>query len=102
MKNISIRLQEDFMKEAEKLAKFETTDKSMIIREALERGLAEIKLEAAIDGFVKEKLSISEAADMAGLGVGEIMDELTKRGIKQKFTITDIRGSLKTSLKIVK
>src|SRR3989344_1408450 len=102
MKNISIRLKEDFMKEAERLAKLEMVDKSTIIREALEKGFAEIKLEIAIEMFSKGKISTTEAAEIAELSVGEMMDELVRRGIRPNITKEDIMDSLEHALKIVK
>ena len=101
MKNISIRLREDFMKEAEKLAKLELVDKSVIIREALEEGFIDVKLKIAIEMFTKGKASTSEAAEIADLSIGEMMDELVKRGIKPDITKEDIKGSLEKALKIV-
>lgn len=102
MKNVSIRLRGDFMKEAERLAKLETVDKSVIIREALEKGLADVKLEIAIEIFSKGKASTSETAEIAGLSIGEVMDELVKRGVKPNITKEDIKGSLERALKVVK
>ena len=102
MKNVSIRLREDFMKEAEKLAELELVDKSVIIREALEEGFLDVKLKVAIEMFSKGKSSANEAAEIAGLSVGEMMDELVKRGIKPNITKEDLKGSLEKALKIVK
>lgn len=102
MKNISIRLREDFMKDAEELAKLEFVDKSSIIREALEEGLESVKLKTAIEMFNKGKASTSEAAEIAGLSVGEMMDELSKRGIKPDITKDDIKGNLERALKAIK
>ena len=102
MKNISIRLNENFMKEAERLAKLELVDKSAIIREALEKGFADIKLKIAIGMFSKGKASTSEAAEIADLSIGEMMDELAKRGIRPEITKEDIIKSLERALKILK
>lgn len=102
MKSVSIRLKEDFMKEAEKLAELEMVDKSIIIREALEKGMADVKLEIALDLFTKGKASTSEAAEIASLSVGEMMDEIVKRGLKPNITKEDIKGSLEKAMKIVK
>lgn len=102
MKNVSVRLREDFMKEAEKLSKLEAVDKSAIIREALEKGFSEVKLEIALDRFSKGKASTSEAAKIADLSIGEMMDELVKRGLKPKITKEDLEGSLERALKVVK
>ena len=102
MKNVSIRLQKEFMEEAEKLAKLEMVDKSAIIREALEKGFAEIKLKTALKLFSEGKASTSEAAKVSGLSVGELMDELVKRGIRPSITKEDLAGSLERALKLVK
>ena len=102
MKSISIRLREDFMKEAQKLAQLEMVDKSTIMREALEKGFADIKLEIALENFSKGKVSTSEAAKIADLSIGEMMDEIVKRGLKQQLTMDDMKGSLERALKVVK
>jgi len=102
MRNISLRTSEKIMKEAEKLAKLEYVDKSTVLREALERGLEDIKLEVAIKLFVKGKISTSEAANIADISVGEMMDEFVKRGIKPDITEKDLMGSLETALKELK
>ena len=102
MKNISIRLNENFMKEAQKLAELEMVDKSSIIREALEKGFTEMKLETAIEMFRKGKSSTGEAAEIAGLSIGEMMDEITKRGLKPNITKDYLKGSLERAMRIIK
>ena len=102
MENVSIRLQKNFMREAEKLAKLTMVDKSAIIREALDKGFADVKLKIAVELFTGSKASTSEAAEISGLSVGELMDELVKRGIKPAITKEDLAGSLERALKIVK
>ena len=102
MKNISVRLNEEFMKEAQRLAELEMVDKSIIIREALEKGFEEIRLESALDIFRKGKASTSEAAEIAGLSIGEMMDEIVKRGLKPNTTKEDLKGSLERAMKAVK
>ena len=102
MKIFSIRLKEDLMEEAQKLAELEMVDKSLIIREALEKGFSEVKLKIALEMFSKSKASTSEAAQIAGLSVGEMMDEIVKRGLKSNITKEDLKGSLERALKAVK
>ena len=52
------------------------------------------KIKAAIEMFDKNKASTSEAAEIAGLSVGEMMDELGKGGIKPGITKENLKGSL--------
>ena len=72
------------------------------IREALEKGFAEVKLKAAVELFSEGKVSTSEAAEVAGLSVGELMDELVRRGVKPSISREDLVGSLERALKAVK
>lgn len=99
MKNISFRANEDIMREVEKLAKLEYTDKSLVLREALEMGLEEMKLKTALRLFAEGKASTSEAAEIADISVGEMMDKLTARGIKPDIDEADLKGSLETAMK---
>ena len=102
MKSVSIRLKDGFIKDAKKLAELSNVDESIVIRQALEKGLAEVKLEIALEKFSEGKISTSEAADIAGLSVGELMDEVAKRGIRQIVSLDDIQGSLQRALKAVR
>ena len=102
MENVSIRMHKRFMKEAEKLARIAMVDKSTIIREALDKGFAGVRLKIATELFGEGKVSTSEAAEISGLSVGELMDEVVKRGLKLSITREDLAGSLERALKIVK
>ena len=101
MKNVSVRLNKEILKEAEVLAKIEKVDTSVIIREALEKGFAEIKLKTALRLFTKGKISTSEAAKIADLSIGEMMDEIVKSGLKQDFLKENIKSDFKKALKVI-
>ena len=65
MKMFSLRASEDTLKEAERLSRIAGVDKSLVLREALEKGLAKIRLETAIKLFSEGKLSLTEASNTA-------------------------------------
>jgi len=102
MKIFSLRASEEILKEVDKLSKIAKVDKSLIVREALERGLEKVRLEEAINLFTEGKLALSEAANTAGISVGEMMEKLKERGIHSKITIEDLHGTLKDALKVLK
>ena len=60
------------------------------------------KLKTAIGMFSKGKASTSEAVEIAGLSISEIMNEFSNRGIKPDITKEDIKGSLDRALKVIK
>lgn len=101
LKQISLRIPKALIEEAIKLGKFEHLEKSLILRQALQRGIEELKEETAIELYKKEKLSISEAAKLAGIGVGEFMDLLVKSGVKSALTIEEFKREQKIALDLV-
>lgn len=93
MKLISLRASDEMLREIEKLAKVEYTDKSTILRESLERGLAEKRLEIAMKFFAEGKFSTGEAAEFAGISAGEFMDAAVKRGLRSEISAEDLKGN---------
>ncbi len=102
MKMFSLRASEDLLKEVDRLAKVSKVDKSLVLREALEKGFEKVRLETAIKLFSEERLTVSEAANLAGISVGEMMSELRKVGISSGITQEEIEGSLKLALDVIK
>lgn len=102
MKMFSLRASEEVLKEAERLSRVGKVDKSLILREALEKGLEKVSLETSMKLFSEGKLTVSEAANLAGLSVGEMMDKLREFGISSRIAIEDLEGSFEEALKVFK
>ena len=96
-----MRIPEETYGIIEKLSKLEKTEKSAVIREALEKGLNKIKKDVAIELYRENELSISEAASLADVSVPEIMEVLMQHGIKSKMTIKDLEEGKKTAEEII-
>lgn len=101
MKNLSLRIPEEVVDETKILIKYEHLEQSVILREALKIGLDELKKKTAIELFSEGKITISEAASIAGVSVGEMMEILTKLGIKSGIELKDVKNSLKNALKSI-
>ncbi|HIE14937.1 TPA: hypothetical protein EYP70_06660 [Candidatus Bathyarchaeota archaeon] len=80
MKVKTIRLREDRIREIEKMAEQEGKQVSEILREIVERGFREYKIERAIEKYQRGLLSQGAAAEEAGLTIQEFHQELRKRG----------------------
>jgi len=102
MKLFSLRASEKTLKEADRLSRIAKVEKSIILREALEKGLEKVRLEESIKLFTEGKLAVSEAANTAGISVGEMMEKLKERGISSRITKEDLEGTLQNALKIIK
>ncbi len=102
MKMFSLRTPENTLREAERLSKIAKVDKSLVLREALEKGLEKIRLETAIKLFSEGKLSLTEASNTAGISAGEMMDKLREAGINSKITLEELKGTLSKAYKVLK
>lgn len=91
MKQISLRIEEELVEKTEELSELEKLERSVILRKALERGVEDLAKEAVVELYRKDKISLSEAADLSGLGAGELLELLREHGIKSKITHEDFK-----------
>lgn len=96
-RNVSVRLDEDLVREVDELAAMENIDRSQLLRYVFKQGLEQHRLELAITRYAEGELSVSEAADLAGVAVGEFMDKLVERGIQADLSITELEDSLENA-----
>lgn len=97
----SIRLDKKDTKKAKELAQLLNFDQSIVMRQAFEAGLKKFSLETALQLYAEERLSLSEAAAVAELSIGEFMETLVKRGIRQEIPKEFLEESLKNAKKLV-
>jgi len=84
MKVITIRIQDDLLKEIDSLAKEMGVDRSDVIRMLLMKSLREEKISRALRMYVNDEVSLERAAEIAGIPLADFIIELIKRGIIHK------------------
>ena len=94
MKVKTIRLREGIIQEIEKIAKEEGKHISEVLREIVDRGLREYKIERAIEKYQRGLLSQGAAAEEAGLTIQEFHQELKKRGFTLRMDVELIKAEL--------
>lgn len=92
--SIGIRIPKKLLKIVEEKAGEEDVDRSTIIRQLISKGVREYKKEKAANLYKEGKLSISGAAELAGLTIREMMDYLIERGYRSKYTYEDLRKEI--------
>jgi predicted HTH domain antitoxin len=78
----------------EQLRQYELVEEELLLKQALNYGMAELRKEYALKLFSQGRLSISEGAELAGLSVGEYLELLVSRGIKSQVTLKDYEEGL--------
>lgn len=88
------------MEETENLAKERLEDRSTVVRELLEGAIRKSKVDEAVQLYKENKATLSGAALVAQLSVGEMMEELVRKGVKSNMTLEDYKESLATAFKL--
>jgi predicted HTH domain antitoxin len=96
-----LEIPKEMKERIEEIMRYEPLDESLIVLQALRYGLVEMKKELAIRLFSEERVTISEAAKLAEKSVGEMMEVLSRRGIKSKITLEDFGEGLENALELV-
>lgn len=87
---VSVRIDEDDIVEIDKLSKLEKKTKSNILREVLEKGIKEKKLEIALEKFRNNEATAMKAARMADVPLTQFMDILVQKGIDFHYGIKEL------------
>ena len=92
---VSARLPKERVRLLEKIAKEEKVDKSTILDRALEHYMREWKLKKAIESYREGMVTLSRAAEIAGVSVWEMIDILAQRKIQSQYDVEDLEEDLK-------
>ena len=82
---MTVRLPQEDLRIIGEISKKQKKDKSTTVRELVELG----RIYLAITQYQENKISIGRASEIAGLPISEMMDLISKAGIKSKLEIED-------------
>lgn len=87
---VSVRIDKSELKEINEISKLEKKTKSSVLREVLEKGIKEKKLEMALEKFRKNEISIGKAARIAEMPLTQFMDVLVEKKIDFHYGIKEL------------
>ncbi|MBD3255484.1 MAG: hypothetical protein GF383_10345 [Candidatus Lokiarchaeota archaeon] len=96
---ISIVLPDDLKEEIDKLREIHKEDQSSYIRKLLWKSIAQEKLDYALNEYLKDKVSLGRAAELAGISIWEMLDELKKRNITLRYKLSEAELEIEKILK---
>jgi len=92
---IGIRFDESFLKKIEKLSRDEASDRSSILRKLIYLGYRDFIKQKALKEYLRERVSISKAAQMAEMSVWEMEKYLVEEGYKSSYSVEDLDEEMK-------
>ena len=88
---ISVRIYRPELKEIERLSRLEKKTRSSVLREVLEKGIKEKRVEIALEKFRNNEATAWKAAKIAGIPLTQFMDILVKKVIDFHYGIKELR-----------
>lgn len=88
---VSVRIDKPELKEIEEISKLEKKTKSNVLREVLEKGIMEKKLDIALEKFRSNEATAWKAARIANIPLTKFMDILVQKGIDFHYGIKELR-----------
>lgn len=77
----SVRLPDDLLEGLDDLAHRQHTDRSVVLRRALEMGLRDLRLDQAIASYQEGRWTAWRCASEARVTLWELVEELRRRGL---------------------
>lgn len=91
---IGIRLPKDVLKQIEELGKEEMDDRSTIIRKLVMIGYKDVVRKKAAEKYLEGRITISQAAHLAGMTVWEMEKYLVDCGFKSSYSVEDLQKEM--------
>ena len=92
---ISARVSKERIELVEAIARAEKVDRSTVLDRALEHYTQEWRLQKALKSYMEGHVTLSRAAEVAGLSIWEMIDVIDKRRISPQYDIEDLEDDLK-------
>ena len=95
---ISVRIPKKELKEIENISREEKRKKSEVLRDVIDKGIREKKLEIALKKFQNNEATVSKASKIANVPLTSFLDILQKRGINFHYNLEDLREDMQDLL----
>ena len=91
---ISFVIPKRLKKSLRELQQLSGEDQSSLLRKLLDKGLAEAKMDIAVDSYIKEKTSLEQSSSIGGVSLWKFLDELRRRNVALKYSIADAEAEI--------
>lgn len=91
---ISMRLPEDEVSRLEKLARELGTTRPTFLKQALQRGVADLAFERASQAYRNGEATLSRAAEIADMSVRDMMLKMADANLELNYGVTELDRDL--------
>ncbi|MCB1134483.1 MAG: UPF0175 family protein [Verrucomicrobiae bacterium] len=91
---VSTRLAESEVALIQSLAELEGCDRATLIKTLLRSGLENLRRERAVEAYRREKVTLSRAAELAGLGPWDFLALMESEKLELHYDVNEFREDL--------
>lgn len=91
---ISFVIPKPLRKSLRELQELTGEDQSTLLRKVVSMGLNEARMDLAVDRYVKDKASLERSSKMAGVSMWRFLDELRRRNVALKYSMSDAASEI--------
>ena len=91
---IATRIDEDLLAQIKVIEGETRADRAEVIRRLLDEGAKQYRLKKAVALLREGKVTVSRAAEIAGMSIWDILDVMLAKRIPIPYTVEDLRKSL--------
>ena len=95
---ISFVIPKPLKKSLRELQELTGEDQSSLLRKLVNMGLAEARMDIAVDRYVKDKVSLEKSSTIAGVSLWRFLDELRRRNVALKYSMSDAESEIERLL----
>lgn len=92
--HVTARVPQELYEAIEEVKDVEHLDRSTAIKQLLERGIADWRLETAISRYRNNEWSVGRAAEHANLPLWQFLDQLKERNIQVSYGPDDLEQDI--------
>jgi predicted DNA-binding protein len=96
MSAIGVRIPDELLEKLDRLSDEQGLDRSTVIRQLIEIGYDEFMLDEAADRYRRGDITLSEAADIAGCTLWELLRHLVQDGYVSDYSIAELERERET------
>jgi predicted HTH domain antitoxin len=95
---ISFVIPKPLKKSLKELQELTGEDQSSLLRKLVHLGLTEARMGIAVDRYLKDRASLEKSSRIAGVSLWKFLDELRRRNVALKYSMSDADSEIERLL----
>jgi predicted HTH domain antitoxin len=95
---VSFVIPKQLKKSLRELQELTGDDQSTLLRKVVYMGMADARMDIAVDRYVKERTSLGQSATMADVSLWRFLDELRRRNVALRYSSADAQAEIEGTL----